>query len=135
MFLTRHYTTLFMHGLPSQLNGQAIEAIRRNLRAAIELRDEIKDLKPIQRRRLSDYVSQAYDRVTAVYHGERDRFYVPHAHATMKLGDLQSLDANALSTQFSTHKTKLVSSLNQYIKGLQRGLQEHDLEEKSTPPA
>jgi hypothetical protein len=123
-----------MSGLPPQFNGQAIEAIRRNLRAAIELRDEIKDLKPIQRRHLSDYVSQAYDRVTAVYHGERDRFYVPHAHATMKLGDLQSLDASTLTAQFSTHKRKLVSSLNQYIKGVQRGLQVYDQEANATPP-
>jgi hypothetical protein len=122
-----------MHGVPSQLTGQAVEAIRANLHAALTLRNEIQDLKPAQHRRLEDYVSQAYKRVTAVYHGERDRFYEPHATATKELGGLQKVGASALSAQFSIHRIKLVLILTQYITGLQRGLQAHDSEADPTP--
>jgi hypothetical protein len=123
-----------MHGLPPQLSGQAVGAIRTNLYATITLRNEIQNLKPTQHRRLEDYVAKAYHRVTAMYHGERDRFYEPHATATTKLGGLQSVDASTLSAQFSIHRINLVSILSQYIKGLQRGLQEHDQEADATPP-
>lgn len=117
-----------MHNTPTHLTGQAVEAIRANLRVAIELQDEIKALKPFQRNLLNEYISQVYKRVSAVYHGERDRFYVPQAHATMQLGNLQIIDASTISTQFSVHRTKLVSILNQYIRGLQLGLLQHDTE-------
>jgi hypothetical protein len=35
-----------MYGLSPHLSGQAVEALRVNLRAAIELRDELKALTP-----------------------------------------------------------------------------------------
>lgn len=117
-----------MYGLPPQLSGPAIEALRANLRAALELRNEIQDLEPGSRYGISAYVSEAHDRFRAVGHGERDRFAYPHMMALQRLEVLQEKDNATLDRQFSTTKTKLLAALNLYCKGLQRGLQEHDSE-------
>lgn len=125
-----------MYGLPSQLPDDAVQALRNNLRGITAFRDELKDLaKPTSRfgYQMSDYVEQARDKLRAGYHGERDRFYVPYADALNQLDQLR--EKQTLNTQFSTSKTKLVSILSRYIKGLQRGFQEHDAEAGSTPPA
>lgn len=114
--------------LPSQLTGAAVEALRANLRAATKLRDEVTDLKPGSHRGISDYVSDARSRFRAVQHGQRDRFAYPQIIALQRLEALQEKDDATLDRQFSTTRTKLLSALNLYCKGLQRGLQEHDLE-------
>jgi hypothetical protein len=117
-----------MYELPTQLTGAAIEAIRTNLSAATELRDEVTDLTANGHYRISDYVSQAHSRFRAVYHGERDRFAVPQINALNRLDALREKEDATLDQQFSTTKTKLLSALNLYCKGLQRGLKEHDQE-------
>lgn len=117
-----------MYGLPPQISGQAVEAIRTNLRATLILRDEVADLTPGGRHRISDYVSEAHSRFRAVQHGERDRFAAPQITALRRLEALQEKEDATLDQQFSTTKTKLLSALNLYCKGLQRGLKEHDSE-------
>lgn len=75
-----------MHSLPPQLPDNAVRALRNNLNSLVELRDEIKALPSTGRsHRLSDYVSQVYERVTGINHGQRDRFYVPQTDAEMQL--------------------------------------------------
>lgn len=115
-----------------------VNALRANLSRVIALRDEIEALqKPAGHfgYSLSDYVTQAYDRVINGYPGERDRFYVPHSVAVMKLQDMLDIEHDKLNSAFATNRTKLLSILNRYIKGLQRGFQEHDLETGPIPPA
>ncbi|MDO7876032.1 hypothetical protein Q5H93_14910 [Hymenobacter sp. ASUV-10] len=127
-----------MYDLPAQLSDDAVQALRSNLRRVIELRDEIKEMpKPTGRGAYqpSDYLNQVRDRLRAVYHGERDRFYVPHTDAIMALQHLEELGTPKINSSFSTSKTKLLSILNRYIKGLQRGFAEHEKETGSVPPA
>lgn len=107
------------------------DEIKNNLIKVISLRDEIKDFKKGSRQtayKLSDYVDLCYDRIIAVDYGDRDRLYVPYSNASMKLQDFMQTDDKIINSQFSAHKTKLLSILNRYIKDLQLGLQEHDSE-------
>jgi hypothetical protein len=115
-----------------------VNALKANLSRVIALRDEIEAFqKPSEpfSYSLSDYVSEAYDRVINGYPGERDRFFVPHSVAVMKLQDMLDIEHDKLNSAFATNRTKLISILNRYIKGLQRGFQEHDLEAGPIPPA
>ena len=100
------------------------------------MRDELIPLtKPTSRfaYQMSDYVEQAHAKLRTVDHGERDRFYVPYAYALQYLDQLR--EKETLNTQFLTSKTRLISILNRYIKGLQHGFAQHDSEVGATPPA
>jgi len=125
-----------MYDLPSQLPDDAVQALRNNLQSVMELRDKIKALTSVScSYRLSDYVSQTRERITGTNHGQRDRFYTPQTDAQMQLQALLDEGNPKLNAQFSKHKTTLLSILNKYLKGMQRGFREHKAEIESVPPA
>lgn len=124
-------------GLPPQLSGDALQALRDHLRRVIELRDEIKELtKPTGHGgyQLSDYVDRARQRLIDAYHGERDRFYYPYAVALNRLDQLQEVETAKLNGLFSTHKIRLLAALNRYVKSLQAGFHQSDSETGLAPP-
>ncbi len=112
-----------------------IQELRENVQKVISLREEVKNLKKSIRRTYSlrEYVDLFRDRLIFVDHGERDRFFWPMHIASTKLDELSDMRNDEFNSRFSTTKTKLLSIMNRYIKDLQRGFVEHDLEVNSTP--
>lgn len=95
---------------------------------------EVKDLKKSMgnSQSLKGYIELLYDRLIVVDHGERDRFYVPKHITSLKLNELFNMTNDQFNSRFSTTKTKVLSIMNRYIKDMQRGFEEHDLEENPT---
>lgn len=114
-----------------------IQELKENVISVISLKEEVKDLKKDNRRSytLREYVGLFRDRLIFVDHGERDRFFWPMHIASTGLDELSNLTNDQFDTRFSTTKTKLLSIMNRYIKDLQRGIMEHDLEVNSTRSA
>lgn len=110
-----------------------VNELKENLRKVISLRDEIQDLKKGNKRTYSlrEYVELFRDRLIQVDHGERDRFWWPMHVALTKIDEFTDITEEKFNSQFSANKTKLLSTMNRYIKDLQLGFQQHDLESKS----
>ena len=110
-----------------------IQELRENVQKVISLREEVKDLKKDNRRlySLKEYVGLFRDRLIFVDHGERDRFFWPMHIAFTKLDELSYMTNDEFYSRFATTKTKLLSIMNRYIKDLQRGFVEYDLEVNS----
>jgi len=110
-----------------------INELKKNLEKVISLRDEIKDLKKGKQRTYSlrEYVELFRDRLIYVDHGERDRFWWPMQVALTNIDEFTDIREEKFNSQFSANKTKLLSIINRYIKDLQHGFQQHDLESKS----
>lgn len=109
-----------------------INELKETLQAIISLRDEIEKLTKNTTVRhtytLKDYVDLCHNKITWVDYGDRDKFYVPYHTASMRLSELRDIDDEKFNSAFKTHKTKLLSILNRYIKDLQHGFELHDLE-------
>lgn len=109
-----------------------IADLKENLRQVISLRDNLVELKKghIRTYSLSEYLDLIQNRLIGTDHGERDKFYWPMHVANTKLDMLRGMDIDKFNSAFSTNKTKLLSIVNQYIKDLQLGFEQNDLEAK-----
>lgn len=109
-----------------------IDELKNTVKDIAHLRDELKKLSAKQQwYSLSDYIERFRNKMSSVDHGERDRFYMPYADASMSLSNLLDIDDQKLSSSFATNKTKLISCLNKYIKGMQKGFIAHEKEMKN----
>jgi hypothetical protein len=104
--------------------------LKENLRQVISLRDEIVQLRKEDRRTYSlrEYVDLFQDRLRWTDHGESDRFWRPMHVAITKLDEISNIDVKKFNSAFTTHKAKLLSIVNRYIKDLQLGFEQQDLE-------
>ena len=111
-----------------------VNDLKANIKQIISLRDEIKELKKNNQRTYSllEYVELFRNKLIHADHGERDRFWWPMHVALTKLDELSDIRPEKFNSQFSANKTKILSIANHYIKDLQRGFLQHDLELKST---
>lgn len=110
-----------------------IADLKENLRHVISLRDEIVQLRKEDRRTYSlrEYVDLFQDRLSWTDYGDRDKFWVPKYNANAGLEKLRDIDSEKFNSAFATHKTKLLSIVNRYIKELQLGFEQYDLKENS----
>lgn len=110
-----------------------ITDLKENLRQVISLRDEIVQLRKEDRRTYSlrEYVDLFQDRLSWTDHGEMDKFWRPMHVANTKLDEMRGIDVEKFNSAFATHKTKLLSIVNRYIKDLQLGFERYDLEAMS----
>lgn len=112
-----------------------IEELKEHLNKIILLREEIKGFEKTtghMKYSLSYYVNHAYEQFKFVDHGERDRFFSPQYSVMNALQMLMDVDEKIINSAFSKHKAKLLSVLNNYIKEMQLGFLQHDLELKSS---
>lgn len=110
-----------------------IQELKENLQKVILLREEVSCLQKHHRRTYSlrEYTEQFRERLIFVDHGERDRFSWPVYIASKKLDELYE-NRDEFEVRFSASKAKLLSAMGQYIKDIQRGIKEHEAEQKSS---
>lgn len=109
-----------------------IADLKDNLRQVVSLKDNLFKLKKGDMRTysLSEYLDLFQNRLIRIDHGERDKFYWPMHVANTKLDILREMDNEKFNSDFSTNKSKMLSIVNQYIKDLQIGFEQNDLEAK-----
>lgn len=110
-----------------------IQELKESVQKVITIRDQVRELKKTDRYSytLGEYLVQFRERLNFVDHGERDRFSSPAHFANVKLSELTSKAPDELELRFSASKAKLLSIMSEYIKDMNRGFVEHELEQKS----
>lgn len=106
-----------------------IQELKDNLQIVTSLREEVSRLQKQNRRfyTLREYTEQFRERLIFVDHGERDRFSEPSRIANLKLDELY-VNRDEFEVRFSASKAKLLSIMSKYIKDMNRGFVEHELE-------
>jgi len=109
-----------------------ITDLKENLKQVVSLRDNLIKLEKGDMRTysLNEYLDLFQNRLNGTDHGERDKFYWPMHVANTKLDILREMDIEKFNSAFSTNKSKMLSIVNQYIKDLQLGFEQNDLEAK-----
>ena len=110
-----------------------IQELKENAQRVTSLHGEVRGLQKHNRGSytLREYSEQFRHRLIFVDHGERDRFFWPKHVASTKLDELY-VNRDEFELRFSASKIKLLSIMKEYIKGLEQGFKEHDLEESSS---
>lgn len=101
-----------------------IENLNAYLSDLTKMKEEVENTSQNSRSySLDDYIDFFRSKIGFFDHGVRDKFTVPFYDASLHIDDLSDSKYS-----FSVKKTKLVSTINQYIKGMQRGLKLHEKE-------
>ena len=106
-----------------------IEELKGLQKQITSLRSEVEQLDQRSHRySLSDYVHMFNQKIGIVDHGSRDRFTVPYYDAVFKLNALIALGDHEINSSFASNKRKLISCMNRYVKGIDKGFISHEKE-------
>lgn len=121
---------------PKNLSEAKITELKKTVLNTVELRNKLMEMtlprKPYHHS-FDYYITLAHNMIKEPDYGERDRFYLPYYSTSTDLSELMDIDEKKFVSAFKTIKAKVIAILNRYIKEMELGFVEHDLELMGLP--